>query len=79
MKMENCSRQTTHVKFGGKEKRKVGRSLRGRASLRKGFWKVERRESVERERLKIQEDADDDATILEPEGHRSTWNGQQGV
>lgn len=57
----------------------MGRSLRGEGKLRKRFWRVERRESVERERLKIQEDAHDDDIVLEPEGHRSTWNGEQGV
>ena len=41
------------MKLGGKDKRKVGRGLRGKAGLRKGFWRMERREPAERENLRI--------------------------
>ena len=56
------------VSCGGKEKKKVGRSLRGRACLRKDFWRVKRKEPGERKRLRVQEVAGDGDTVAEPGG-----------
>lgn len=46
MKMENCSRQTTHVKFGGKEK--SGKKLEGEGKFKERILEG-RKKGVSRE------------------------------
>lgn len=51
----------------------MGRNLRGRAGLRKEFWRVEGRETVERNRLRIEENSHDNGTmVVELRGYEST-------
>lgn len=55
------------------KRRGVRSSLRGKAGLRKEFWRLER------ERLRVQENAGDDNTVVaEPGGCKSTWGEEQG-
>lgn len=66
------------MKFGGREE--DGRTLRGKAGLRKACLRVEGKETVEREKLRIQAPSqDNDTMVVEPGGYRSTQIGEQGL